>query len=105
ALPGDVDVARELVAQDADPLNRLAQPRGAARHAAFVPHEPAELAMERVDAAAAPHGEQPLYAVAHLRLRAADVRVTGVERGELRLREIVPDRVGQDEVAVREPLH
>ena len=51
--PGTRDVLPELVAQRRDLAERLAQARVVARHAAVVPHDLAELAVERVDGALA----------------------------------------------------
>src|SRR3989442_7832854 len=50
ARAADVGVAPELLAQRADPVPCLLQPRRGARHAALVPHYAAQLAVEGVDA-------------------------------------------------------
>src|SRR5262249_55325586 len=59
-------LAPELRAQLGDPGERARERLPAARHAAVLPHEVAELLVERVHRALAAHGEQAIELGAHL---------------------------------------
>src|ERR1700733_7818099 len=58
AAARNVDVLPELIAESADLAYGLLQSGRSARHAAFVPHDFAEFAMEGVDGALALDGEE-----------------------------------------------
>src|SRR5205823_5621513 len=105
APAADVDVVPELLAQHADLLDRVLQAGGVAGHAAAVPHEATQLAVERVHAATPVDLEELARAVGDLGPRLADRGVRRVQLGQLRLRQVVADRVREDEIAVGEPLH
>ena len=101
----DVYVLPELLTQRAHALHCLAQPGGVARHAAVVPHQAAKLAVELVGAAPALRRQELLDALVDLALDLAERGMARIGGRELRLREIVADRIGEDEVAVGETLH
>src|SRR5437870_152164 len=105
ALAAHVDVLPELVAQRADPSDRLLQSRGVPRHPALVPHHATELAVESVDRLPTARPKEAADPLVHLILNRAERRMLAVDLGELRLSEVVADGVRQDEVAVGEPLH
>src|SRR5690348_15425810 len=54
----DMEIRPELVAELRDELERGLQPLGAARHPAILPHDLAELAMERRRRALATDGDE-----------------------------------------------
>ena len=100
-----VHVVPEFLAQAAHPLERLAQPLGVAGHAALVPHDATELAVERVDAPAAVHRHQLRDPLRDLALALAERRVARVRATRLHQRQVLAEGIGDDEVAVCEPLH
>src|SRR5204862_6647459 len=67
-LARDLRLAPEPLPQRGDLLERGLQARFVARHAAVLPHDPAQLAMERVHAALAADAEEPAHALGHARL-------------------------------------
>src|SRR5690606_23714838 len=71
-------IAPELLAQLRNPVQQQLEAVGGAGHAAVLPHEPAELAVEIGDAAVAVDGEQRLLTADDLRLRVAEGRVRRV---------------------------
>ncbi len=71
ACAGNADVFPEFFAQLRDARDRFAQTFGVARHAAFVPEEKTEFAMEGIDRAFAIHVQHPLRAGAHFRFSAS----------------------------------
>ena len=76
-----------------------------ALHPAAVPEEEAEFAVERIDAPAPAHGQEPLQARHDLGLGLAGLVAAG-PRGAGRLGcQVVREGGRDDEVAVGEPLH
>ena len=94
ARAGHGHVPPELLAQLGYLLQGPLEARLVAGHAALLPHDLAQLAVEGVDRALALDREQPLDAAAHGLERFATGRVRGVELVELVAREVVADRVG-----------
>ena len=98
-------VAREVVAQATDQVDRLAQAVLGPLHSAVLPHDVAELAVVGVDAACAVDRHEVVDPALHGLLCLDD---SGVGLGNLVERticEVVPDRVRQHEVAVCQALH
>ncbi len=93
-------VLPELLAQLRDLGQGVAQAGLVAGHAAVVPHQPAERAVELVDRAAPVDLQQPLDACLHLALHGAHDRVVEVHLGQLGLGQVVADGQRQDEVAI-----
>src|SRR6185437_16070230 len=98
-------VAPELVAELGDEIERLVQPCRVARHAAILPHDLPELAVDRRDGAAPVHGEQALRPSADVPFGGAHRLVVGRHCRELVRSEIVAYRLRNDEVAVGQALH
>src|SRR2546427_1662630 len=74
ALAAHVDVLPELVAQRADPSDRLLQSRGVPRHPALVPHHATELAVESVDRLPTARPKEAADPLVHLTLNLAERR-------------------------------
>ena len=79
---GTVHVLPVLFAQRANLRDRRLQALGVARHAAVVPHDLAELAMEGIDRALALDGEQLLGPLLHAGDSVLDLGVRCVDLGE-----------------------
>src|SRR5439155_5631153 len=92
----------ELVAQSRDLAKPFFEPVAVPFHAAELPHDLPELAVERGHRALAPDREEAPGARGDGLLRGNDLRAVARDRSELSPREIVPDRVRNDEVAVGE---
>ena len=103
--PDTDDVLPELLAQRANLLQRLPQPGLVARHPDVVPHDVPKLAVELADRALALDAEHRVDAPLRVAGGLAEGVMVGRHLRELRAREVVRDRVGRDEVPVREPLH
>lgn len=103
---GDLDAAPELLADLRDPVERLAQPLLGAGHAAVLPHEFTDLAVEGVGSAVAVDGEQQVQPVLGVGDDLFDSGVRGVDLVVVRVAgQVVVDGRRQDEVAVGEALH
>ncbi len=103
---GDPDPAPELLADPGDAGQGLAQPLLGAGHAAVLPHEFAEFAVEGVGGAVAVDGEQEPQPVLRLGEHLPGGRVVVGDRFGVRVAgEVVVDGGGQDEVAVGQALH
>ncbi len=102
---GHRDVVPELLAQLRNLLERVLQPRLVARHPDVVPQDGAERAVNRVDRLAALDRQQRVDALLNRVRRGLERVVIGRDLGQRRARQVVADRVGDDEVAVRQPLH
>ena len=106
AVAEDADVLPELLAQRRDLGDRLGQALLAAGHAAVVPHDLAELAVEPVDGAAAVDRQELVHLVGDALLGVLEHRIVGRDGGRSeQRREVVVDRRRQHEVAVGEALH
>jgi hypothetical protein len=92
AVAGDAQVLPELGAQAANLLDRRLQARGAARHAALVPHQGSELAVDAVGAALPADREQAARPFARELLGVAELGLVRVHGRELPRREVRRDR-------------
>ncbi len=103
---GDLDAPPELLADGGDAVERLAQALVGAGHAAELPHEFAEFAVEGVGGAVAVDGEEQMEAVLGLGEHLLHHRVVGGDRLGVRVAgEVVVDGGGEHEVAVGQALH
>ncbi len=102
---GHLDPAPELLAQPRDPLQRPGQPGRVAGHAALVPEQFAEFAVEGVRGAVAVDREDQVEPVLDLGLHLAQHRVLGGHGGQRVARQVVVDGGRQHEVAVGQALH
>ena len=102
---GDDDIGAELFTQLGDAFESLREAGAVAGHAAFVPDEETQLAVEAVHAALALAAEEAL------RLRSADferllkLRMLGGDAAGLLMHEVVRDGRRDDEIAIGEALH
>src|SRR5688572_18529452 len=101
----NIDVPPELVTQNGNELERLPQPGVVPRHAAVVPHDPAELPMKRVDGALPVDCEEPLRSLRHLGFRFSKGGMRRIDFLWTRAREIISNCIRNHEVAVSESLH
>src|SRR3954466_4007711 len=105
ARAGHVQIAPELLAKLRYQLQRLAQSFGVSRHAAVLPHDLSQLAMERCRRALSADGRQAPRPLAHRSKRRAHVLMILAHGLRLRRREVVADCEWNDEVPIGESLH
>src|SRR5688500_11322284 len=101
-----LELAPVAILELVDLSDRALQALGGARHAALLPHQVPQLAVEGVDAARAADRKEARHALGGLALDRPEGGVVDLHALLAEeLREVVADRVRQDEVAVGEPLH
>ena len=105
AVAQDAHVLPELLAQGGDLLERGLEAFLGAGHAAVLPHDLAQLAMERVHGPLAVDGQQLLDPPVDGRFRLLEGGMVGAHLGQRRRGQVVADRVRDDEVAVGQALH
>jgi hypothetical protein len=95
----------EFLADFGDALNRAIEACARAGHAALVPHDLAELAVERIDRALALDRKHAADALAGFGFGLFELRQVGVHRAGLLADEVVGDGRGNHEVAIGKALH
>ena len=105
AAAGHLQVLPELLAQLRNHREAFLQALPVSGHAAALPHDLAERAVELGRGALALDPEQPLVALGHGLLGLLDLGVIRGHGGELLPREVIADGVRDDEVAVGQALH
>ncbi len=89
-------------------LQQVAQTGGVAGHAALVPHQPADFAVNLVGRAPALRRRQLINSLGNLGLGLLELGVAGIRPALERLGiagQVVADRIGRNEVAVGQTLH
>ena len=84
---------------------RLLQSGFVARHAAFVPHQFSEFAMKRSDCSLALGFQELFRAFGDSRFGFANRRMIGADLLQLGCGQVIADRVGKNEVTIRQSLH
>ena len=102
---GHRDVVPELVAQLRDFRQRPTKALFGPRHANVVPHDAPELAVDLANASRAFHRQQPVDVPLNPIRRFLERVVIRRHLRQHRTREVMTDRVGNDEIAVGQTLH
>jgi hypothetical protein len=104
-LPGTKTLLPELLTQLGDAFDGLGEAGVVAGHAAFVPDEKAEFAVEAVHAALALDVEEALRLRGAVFERFLELRMLGGDAAGLLMHEVVRDGRRDDEITIGEALH